>query len=55
MDDLAVRRIINVPKRGSGLTTIIRVQENATERGVSFYEALRTADMIPGIGKAATK
>lgn len=55
MDDLAVRRIINVPKRGIGLTTINRVQENATERGVSFYEALRTADMIPGIGKAATK
>ena len=55
LDDLAVRRIINVPKRGIGLTTINRVQENATERGVSFYEALRTADMIPGIGKGATK
>ena len=55
MDDLAVRRIINVPKRGIGLTTINRVQENAAERGVSFYEALRTADMISGIGKAATK
>ena len=55
LDDLAVRRIINVPKRGIGLTTINRVQENAAERGVSFYEALRTADMIPGIGKAATK
>ena len=55
MDDLAVRRIINVPKRGIGLTTINRVQENAAERGVGFYEALRTADMIPGIGRAATK
>ena len=51
MDDLAVRRIINVPKRGIGLTTINRVQENAVERGVGFYEALRTVDMIPGIGK----
>ncbi len=55
MDDLAVRRIINVPKRGIGLTTINRIQDNATERGVGFYEALRTADMIPGIGKAVTK
>ena len=55
LDDLAVRRIINVPKRGIGLTTINRVQENAAERGVGFYEALRTADMIPGIGRAATK
>ena len=54
-DDLAVRRIINVPKRGIGLTTINRVQENAMERGVGFYEALRTADMIPGIGRSATK
>ena len=55
MDDLAVRRIINVPKRGIGLTTINRVQENATERGVSFYEALQSVDYIPGIGKGATK
>lgn len=55
MDDLAVRRIINVPKRGIGLTTINRVQENAAERGVGFYEALRTADMIPGIGRSAGK
>lgn len=54
-DDLAVRRIINVPKRGIGLTTINRVQENAFEREVPFYEALRTADLIPGVGRAATK
>ena len=55
MDDLAVRRIINVPKRGIGLTTINRVQENAAERGVGFYEALRTVDMIPGIGRGVSK
>ena len=55
IDDLAVKRIINVPKRGIGLTTINRVQDNANERGVSFYEALRTADMIPNIGKSAGK
>ena len=55
MDDLAVRRIVNVPKRGIGLTTINRVQENAAERGVSFYEALRTVDMIPGIGRGVSK
>ena len=54
-DDLAVRRIINVPKRGIGLTTINRVQMSASERGVGFYEALRTADMISGIGRAASK
>ena len=54
-DDLAVRRIINIPKRGIGLTTINRVQDNATERNVRFYEALLTADMIPGIGRSASK
>ena len=54
-DDLAVRRIINVPKRGIGLATINKVQDSALQREVSFYEALRTADMIPGIGKTATK
>ena len=55
LDDLAVKRIINVPKRGIGLTTINRVQENAAERGVGFYEALRTVDMIPGIGRGVAK
>ena len=54
-DDLAVKRIINIPKRGIGLTTINRVQENAMERNVRFYEALLTADMIPGIGRSAVK
>ncbi|MEF9942525.1 MAG: DNA helicase PcrA [Lachnospiraceae bacterium] len=54
-DDLAVRRIINVPKRGIGLTTINRVQENAQEREVGFYEALRTVDMIPNIGRGVSK
>lgn len=55
LDDLSVKRIINVPKRGIGLTTINRVQENAAERGVGFYEALRTVDMILGIGRGVAK
>ena len=54
-DDLAVRRIINVPKRGIGATTISRVQEYAIAHGISFYNALRTCDTIPGIGKGASK
>ena len=54
-DDLAVRRIINVPKRGIGATTISRVQEFAIAHGISFYNALRTCDQIPGIGKGASK
>ena len=54
-DDLAVRRIINVPKRGIGATTISRVQEYAIAHDASFYNALRVAETIPGIGKSAMK
>lgn len=54
-DDLAVRRIINVPKRGIGLTTIGRVQESADARGIGFYETLKGLDLIPGIGRASAK
>ena len=54
-DDLAVRRIINVPKRGIGLTTINRIQESAAARGLGFYDALSAPDLIPGIGRSASK
>lgn len=54
-DDLAVRRIINVPKRGIGLTTINRIQESAAERGIGFYEALLAPELIPGVGRSASK
>lgn len=54
-DDLAVRRIINVPKRGIGLTTIGRIQEYALNHEISFYEALENADNIPSIGRAVSK
>ncbi len=54
-DDLAVKRIINVPRRGIGATTILRVQEYADARGLSFYDALREADQILSIGKSAAK
>lgn len=54
-DDLAVRRIINVPKRGIGATTLSRVQTYAQENDLSFYNALKLADDIPSIGKAGAK
>lgn len=54
-DDLAVRRIINVPKRGIGATSIGRVQEYAQEREISFYDGLKAADLIPGIGRSLSK
>lgn len=54
-DDVAVKRIINVPKRGIGMATIVRVQEYADERQISFYDALREADQIMTIGRSASK
>ena len=54
-DDVAVKRIINVPRRGIGAATILRVQEYADEHGSSFYDALRVADQIPAIGRSASK
>ena len=54
-DDLAVKRILNVPKRGIGATTITRVQDYADSMQMSFYEALQNAREIPSIGRAASK
>jgi len=50
-DDLAVRRIINVPKRGIGAASIAKVQDYADHMGLSFYEALQQVDEIPALGK----
>lgn len=55
VDDLAVRRIINIPKRGIGAASIVRVEDYAAQHGFSFYDALREADEIPKIGRAASK
>ncbi|MCI6138889.1 DNA helicase PcrA [Clostridium sp.] len=55
VDDLSVLRIINVPKRGIGATTMGRVTAFASEHGMSLYAALTEARMIPGLGKAAEK
>lgn len=54
-DDLAVRRIINVPKRGIGLTSINRVQEYAAMHEKGIYECLKGADLIPDIGRGVSK
>ena len=54
-DDLAVKRIINVPKRGIGNATLDKVQEYADVRNISFYDALREYDQIVSLGRAAAK
>lgn len=55
VDDLAVLRIINVPKRGIGATTMGKVTSFASEHGMSLYDALKEARQVPGLGKAVEK
>ena len=50
-DDLAVKRIINVPRRGIGASSITKVQDYADHMGISFYEALQNVDEIPAFTK----
>ena len=54
-DDLAVRRIINIPKRGIGAASINKVALYAQEQEISFYDTLCVAEQVPGLGKAAAK
>ena len=54
-DDLAVKRIINVPKRGIGATSINKVTDYALEKGIDFYTALRYVDEVPGMARSAGK
>lgn len=55
VDDLAIRRIINVPKRGIGAATLDKVQRFANEHEMSFFEVLTQADGIPEFGRTASK
>lgn len=54
-DDLAAKRIINIPKRGIGATTISKVQAFADEQEMSFYEAAKRAEEIGTLGRSAAK
>ena len=54
-DDLAVQRIINVPKRGIGATSIGKASDYAYHMGLNLFKALEKADEIPTLGRAAGK
>lgn len=55
IDDLAVRRIINVPKRGIGATTVEHVQTYASNNNISFFDALCEAENIPAVARSLSK
>lgn len=54
-DELAVRRIINIPKRGIGAASLAKVSAYAEVNSLNFYQALERAREIPGLGRAAGK
>lgn len=54
-DDLAVQRIINVPKRGIGATSMSKAVDYAYANDMQLFEALEQVENIPSIGRAASK
>lgn len=54
-DDLAVKRILNVPKRGIGGASVAKVDDYAYENDITFYVALRQAKEVPGLQRAVSK
>ncbi len=54
-DDISLKRIINVPKRGIGQTTINRITQYAQDNDISFYTALTHAKSIEGVSRGVDK
>lgn len=54
-DEVAVRRIVNVPKRGIGNATMEKLEDYAQLRDIGLYEAMEQVEDIMGMGKAGVK
>ncbi len=54
-DEVALRRIINVPKRSIGAASVEKLADYAGMRGIGLYDAMCMASDVPGLGKAAAK
>lgn len=54
-DDEAVKRIINVPKRGIGATTVSKLDEFAQNNNMSFYDTLLAIEEVPGMARNVEK
>ncbi|MCM1181002.1 MAG: UvrD-helicase domain-containing protein [Clostridium sp.] len=54
-DNMAIRRIINVPKRGIGAASVDKIQDYADIYGISLLDAMFEAGNIPGLNRAAAK
>ncbi len=54
-DNVRLRRVINVPKRAIGDTTMLKVESIAATEGKSLYDVCKNADLYPELGKTAGK
>lgn len=54
-DEVALRRIINVPKRSIGAASLEKVADYAQMKDITLFDALCEADQIKGLGRAETK
>ena len=54
-DEIAVRRVLNVPRRGIGLTTIGRLADYTVARDITFFEAMERCRNITSLGRATAK
>ena len=53
MDNISLKRIINVPKRGIGNATIEKIEDFANENGDSIYGVLLELDKVTGLSQRA--
>ncbi len=54
-DEIACRRILNVPRRGIGQTTIGRLSDYAVSREITFFEAMQRCREIASLGRGTAK
>ncbi|RKD29000.1 DNA helicase PcrA [Thermohalobacter berrensis] len=53
LDNVSLKRIINVPKRGIGKKTIEKIENYSQQKGESMYSSILDVEEIPGLSKRA--
>jgi len=54
-DDVSLDRIVNVPTRGVGKTSLARVRDHAAQRGLPMLEAMRQVSRVDGLTARSAK